>query len=134
MKANYLIYASCDAYNAKKHYHNERVLERDGATPVKWVHSDNYGKFFTKTEALKELEKYAREIAAQHDDVMWVDAEDAKEIEAQVCKDHDKKYKASWYKGEGVYTTCEPEEIYLVGGRCIAYDTMTWGIEEEEEE
>ena len=33
----YRVVASCDPYNARKHYHGEAVVRREGATPVEWV-------------------------------------------------------------------------------------------------
>jgi hypothetical protein len=86
-KKCYLIYASCNPYNAKMHYHNEQVLQRDGATPVKWVHSDNFGHLYTEAEALREIEKYAKETAMQHDDIFWADEDYVRNEEEVIRND-----------------------------------------------
>ena len=114
MKPKYIIYASCDAYNARKHYHGEEVLERDGATPVKWVHDDNFHHGYSCDEALDELVKLAKEISNERDDVLWIDASREK-----------------WWKGEGLYAA-EGEKIFVNGESSLSYDTMSWGIEEVE--
>lgn len=51
MKTNYMIVAKCDPYNAKHHWHGQRVLKYDGSTPVEWV----AGEFDTEEEAKDQL-------------------------------------------------------------------------------
>ena len=51
----YIIIASCDPYNAKCHYHGERVIKYNGPTPVQWVLDDNLGRGFDLKDAQKTL-------------------------------------------------------------------------------
>ena len=37
----FIIKATCDPYNARKHYNGQKVLQYDMATPVKWVMEDD---------------------------------------------------------------------------------------------
>ena len=62
----YIIVAMCDPYNAIKHYHGEKVLKRDGATPIHWVFKDEY--FDTEDEAKEALLKAARYDYSYEDD------------------------------------------------------------------
>ena len=55
----YRITANCNPYHARLHYDDQRVLKRDGATPVKWVIEDG----LTESEALQRLWEFAREDA-----------------------------------------------------------------------
>jgi hypothetical protein len=66
MKAQntYRIVASCDPYNAKKHYHGEKVIRWNGATPVEWIHDDRTGLSLKEANAL--ILDYARETAGQY--------------------------------------------------------------------
>ena len=56
---HYRIIAKCDPYNARKHYHNERVLRRDGSTPVEWIFDDCEG--LTLKEANDRLFQMTKE-------------------------------------------------------------------------
>lgn len=66
MKAQntYRIIASCDPYNAKSHYHGEKVIRRDGATPVEWIHDNREG--MTLEDANAVLLQYAKITAGQY--------------------------------------------------------------------
>lgn len=59
----YRITCSTDAYHASrcKRYEGCQVLKYDGATPVKWVHDNNYYKGYALDEARRVLMRYAHE-------------------------------------------------------------------------
>lgn len=46
MKKKYRITCKTDPYHASRcaRYKGREILERDGATPVKWVHDDYFGQ------------------------------------------------------------------------------------------
>lgn len=64
MEKTYRIVAKCDPYNAKKHYHGEKVIRRDGATPVEWIHDNHEGMTLEAANAV--LLDFARETAGQY--------------------------------------------------------------------
>ncbi len=64
MKKTYRIVAKCVPYNAKMHHHGEKVIRRDGATPVEWLHDDREGLTLKEANAL--LLDYAKETAGQY--------------------------------------------------------------------
>lgn len=64
MKKTYRIVAKCDPYNAKKHYHGEKVVRYDGATPVEWIHDNHEGMTLEAANAV--LLDFARETAGQY--------------------------------------------------------------------
>lgn len=127
-----MVVANCDPYNARFHHHSERVLEYDGATPVKWVMEDFYGAGITEEEALATLEKYARMDGYEYFDenavALWVAM-----FKENYEYDNDEPYEGdvdtSWYEGRGYYDEgmgC----VYLCGGHCYCHDTMSYSIEE----
>ena len=59
MAKTYRIIAKCDPYNARKHYHGEKVLKRDGATPVAWLFNNH------EHLTLKEANQVTKDIASQ---------------------------------------------------------------------
>lgn len=134
----YRISASCNPYHARFNYNGQRVLKRDGATPVKWVMEDG----LTEEEALQRLWEFACE-DCESNYANW-SREDAESIEdmAKMLADdesNDLTIEAArecfgWFKGEGIYTTgvdC-PELVMLKGERSYSYDTMTYEVEEDE--
>lgn len=64
MEKTYRIIAKCDPYNARKHYHGEKVIRYDGATPVAWIHDNREG--MTLKEANAVLLDYAKNTAGQY--------------------------------------------------------------------
>lgn len=52
MENNYRIIVKCDPYNARKHYHGEKVFERNGPTPVCWLMNDNEHLTIKKANAI----------------------------------------------------------------------------------
>lgn len=69
----YRITCQTDPYHAsrKPRYKGNEILKRDGATPVKWVHDDNYGYGYSLEEARKQLDSY------YHEDTQHCSARDA---------------------------------------------------------
>ena len=134
----YRITANCNPYHARLHYNGQRVLKRDGATPVKWVIEDG----MTEEEALQRLWAFAREDAASNY-ANW-SREDAESIEdmAQMMADDDSndltleqaRELFDWFEGEGIYSTGSdhPELVMLKGERSYSYDVMTYCVEEDE--
>lgn len=59
----YRITCQTDPYHASMSamHRGKEILKWDGATPVKWVHDDNFGYGYTLAEARKELMSYAHE-------------------------------------------------------------------------
>ena len=64
MKKTYRITATCDPYNAMKHYHNEKVIRRNGGTPVKWIHDNREGMTLESANAV--LLDYAKITAGKY--------------------------------------------------------------------
>ena len=116
----YIIVAMCDPYNARKHYHGEKVLKRDGATPIYWVFKDEY--FDTEDEAKEALLKAARY------DYSYEDDESIADLKESLGQDFDGTI--DWYKGPGVY---DPDQnnalIYLEGDSSFSDDSMTYMID-----
>ncbi len=57
MKKKYRITCKTDLYHASRcaKHKGRKILERDGATPVKWVYDDNFGLGYTLKEVRKAL-------------------------------------------------------------------------------
>lgn len=118
----FMIVAYCNPYHAKFHHHGERVLKYESFTPIKWVHTDNYGNGFTNDEALAEMEKML-----QYDDsCFYYDREYILE-----CKAEDELYDDSWFEGDGWYDI-NLTPIYIKNSGVIRDDVMTYTIEEYE--
>ena len=122
----YIIVAMCDPYNARKHYHGEKVLKRDGATPIHWVFKDEY--FDTEDEAKEALLKAARYDYSYEDDESIADLRESLQQENE-----DFDGTIDWYKGPGVY---DPDQnntlIYLEGDSSYSDDSMTYMIDKVE--
>ena len=108
MGKTYRIVAKCDPYNAKKHYHGEKVIRMDGATPVEWIYDDREG--MTLKEANDVILNYARITAGRHIG-NW-----------GLAVLHLEKHT------EGV-ASCGTHQD---GTRYLCDDTMTYGVEPEE--
>ena len=65
MKKKYRITCKTDPYHASRclRYKGREILERDGATPVKWVHDDYFGLGYTLKEVRMALMSFAYEDA-----------------------------------------------------------------------
>lgn len=65
MEKRYRITCKTDPYHASRcaRYKGREILERDGATPVKWVHDDHFGLGYTLKEVRKALMSLAYEDA-----------------------------------------------------------------------
>ena len=65
MKKKYRITCKTDPYHASRcaRYKGREILERDGATPVKWVHDDYFGLGYTLKEVRQALMSFAYEDA-----------------------------------------------------------------------
>jgi hypothetical protein len=128
---NYIIVEKCDAYNAKAHFERgAKVLKREGATPVKWVHDDNFGHFYTLAEAQKVLLSYARKYYNEHGSAQEYSS--VKEIENEykelgISSCNAKK----WFKGPGFYEN--EEAVFLYNATCYEEDVVTYSIEEVDE-
>lgn len=130
---NYMITASCDPYHARFHYHGEKVIRRDGATPVEWVADDNFGEGFGEDEALERLWKMALAETERHGDLCHEDGAGFEEWVSLLMEDHgltraEAGDALSWYKGEGIYHGDSHEPMMLKGNRNYTYDTMTYEI------
>ena len=131
LEKNYIIVEKCDAYNAQVHFERgAKVLKREGATPVKWVHDDNFGHFYTLCEAQKVLLSYARGYYKEHGAAREYTSIEEIEKEYQelgiaTC-DAEK-----WFKGAGFYENEEP--LFLYNATCYNEDVLTYSIEEVEE-
>lgn len=115
--------AMCNPYNAKSHYHGEKIIRYDGITPVEWVMADD----LTKEEAINKLCSYAyedfdRSGYSYEDDNSITDLR--KQLEENDCEDID----LSWYKGPGYYT--DGVAVWLEGDSSYSYDVMHYRIEE----
>jgi len=102
----YRVVAKCDPYNARKHYHGEPVIERDGATPVAWLF--NYHEHLTLKEANQVLFDLACK-TANRDLGSW-----------RIAAIHLGKYAS----GAGCFTHDD-------GTRVLHDDSMTYAVEEE---
>jgi DNA-binding XRE family transcriptional regulator len=128
--AIYRIVASCNPYNSRTHHHGEEVLERDGVTPIRWVHDDNFGHLFTKEEAQEKLLGYAREYFSEHGDAQEFGSIEEVKSYYEAAEIPEDEWDLAWYKGAGFYNNDEP--VFLVGDMKYEEDVMTWSIEEAE--
>lgn len=133
------IIASCNPYNAKTHYHGEKVVQYDGATPVQWI----IGEYASADKAKDTLWKMALEECNRHDDLSHEDSEGIEYDIAAISEDRDldeagvqelRNWYADWFKGEGVYYNDSHEPMMLKGDTFYSYDVMSYGIEEIEDE
>jgi hypothetical protein len=123
-KVKFAIVAKCNPYHAKFHYHGERVLKYDGATPVEWVLQE----FDTESKALSELYKMAKSeegiVERTYLDVL----EEIKNMDDIIdIKNHIDNFLE--YR-DGLYYCNTFEFLMAYGGDSYSYDTMTYSVEE----
>ena len=121
----YIITATCDPYNARFHYHNQRVLKMNMTTPTKWVMDDDYERGYTLEEAMTILDGYANQLS---DNVSYIDDEWLQQMVAEAKEYDDIDLDTSWYKGAGWYA--DENLVYQRGDMSLSYDSMTYCIEE----
>lgn len=131
---NYMITASCNPYHARFHYHGQKVLKRDGATPVEWVADDNFSEGFSEDEALERLWEMAFAETERYGNLCHEDDASFEEWVSFLMEDQElTRAEAvnvlSWYKGEGIYYSETNEPMMLKGKDSYSYDTMTYRIE-----
>ena len=120
----YRIVASCDPYNARFHYRDQEVIRYDMATPIEWVHDDNYGYGYTLEEAFDILDGYACDLG---DNVCYEDDASIEDLRAQFLEDTGEELDTSWFKGSGWYEdNCQ---VYAHGDMFLRDDTMTYSVE-----
>lgn len=119
---NWAIIAHCDPYNAKSHYHGERVVKFDGATPVSWVLKE----FSTKTEAIERLEKFFK--GDYEGEIDFYESESAarKDLEDMGIEQPD----TTFWKGAGYYHTESKELIFRKGDESYSFDTLSYYIDQ----
>ena len=118
----FMIVAHCNPYHANFQHNGERVLKYDSFTPIKWVHTDNYGNAFTYDEALKEMEN----MMLYDENCNYYDREYILE-----CKAEDELYDDSWFEGDGWYDI-NLTPIYIKNSGVIRDDVMIYTVEEYE--
>lgn len=125
MKNNFYIITSCDPYNARHHYADQDVVQRDGATPVRWVEATAD----TAEEAGRILFGWAKRSALGSQNDGWVYFDDeAVADEARFFKeDIGDDYDASWYQGEGVYAE-NRQPVCLKGDTSYEDDSCSYTI------
>ena len=136
VRAEYRIVAQCDPYNARKHYNGQQVLERDGATPVKWVMSDGYTSEEEAKKALMDLAMTGNPY--ENGGWSYEDEDSVKYLAEAIKEDHPDDFEdgeepdTSWFKGPGIYDhtggTLYP--VLLEGETSFRDDTMMYSIEE----
>lgn len=128
MKTNYMIVAKCDPYNAKHHWHGQRVLKYDGPTPVEWV----AGEFDTEEEAKDQLHDWC---LAECDDFIdlanegevidwcrgWLDDWETEPVRNML--------NAIAADGYGIYDQTNCAFIMGVDDWYYSFDSMTYSIE-----
>lgn len=122
----YIITAACDPYNARKHYHGQRVLKMNMTTPVKWVHDDDYGYGYSLEEAMAKLDGYAHELGG--DDTSYIDDEYLAQLVEEVKEYEGVDLDTSWYKGAGWYAN--EYLVYQHGDMYLRDDVIDYAIEE----
>lgn len=119
----YMIVGMCNPYNARTHYHMERVLEYDMTTPTKWVVNDDYGYGLSYNDAINILASYANEIQSM---TLYNDSF-IKELKTESLL-YDEIFDDSWYEGEGWYI--DNQLVFKHGDTSIRDDVMLYRIEE----
>ena len=128
MGKNYIIVAKCDPYNAKHHWHGQRVLKYDGPTPVEWV----AGEYDTEEEAKDQLYKWC---LAESDDFIdlanegevidwcrgWLDDWETEPVRNML--------NAIAADGYGIYDQTNYAFIMGVDDWCYSFDSMSYSIE-----
>ena len=130
----YIIKATCDPYNAGKHYNGEPVLKYKGTTPVEWIIVSGLESEKEAKDALMDLAKSCRDYG--NGNWSYEDEESVANIAGMLKNDYpedftcDKTPDMSWFKGPGIYSTNgEPCPVLLKGGECFEDDTLKYSIE-----
>lgn len=126
------IVASCDRYNARKHYNGQKVLQYDMTTPVKWVIEDDIPTLEEAKENLMRLAKTGNPY--ENGGWSYEDQESVEEYRKEMLElhgdemtDEEKETLTDWYKGPGIYDHTNP--VLLEGETSFHDDTMTYMIE-----
>ena len=129
---SYRITATCDPYNARKHYNGQPVLKYDMATPVKWVIEDDIPTPEKAKEKLMRLAKTGKPY--ENGGWSYEDQESVEEFRKEMLElhgdemtDEKKETLTDWYKGPGIYDQTYP--VLLEGETSFHDDTMTYMIE-----
>lgn len=122
LSPNWAIIAHCDPYNSKSHYHGERVVKFDGATPVSWLLKE----FSTKAEAIERLEKFFK--GDYQGEIDYYESESAarKDLEDMGIEEPD----TTFWKGAGYYHTESKELIFRKGDESYSFDTLSYYIDQ----
>lgn len=129
------IVASCDPYNARKHYNGQKVLQYDTATPVKWVMEEDIPSLEEAKEKLMRLAK----TGDPYENGGWTyeDQESVEELRKELLElhgdemtDEEKQSLTDWFAGPGIYENHSP--VLLEGGTSFDDDSMFYEIESEE--
>lgn len=129
----FIIKATCDPYNAKKHYNGQPVIRYNGTTPVEWT----IDIFPTEQEAVKKLMKLAKSCRS-YVSGSWSeeDKESVRYLAAAIKEDHPEDFEdgeepdTSWFKGSGIYDHDSMLPILLEGETSFRDDTMQYSVEE----
>lgn len=126
------IVASCDPYNARKHYNGQKVLQYDMATPVKWVIEDDIPTLEEAKEKLMRLAKTGKPY--ENGGWSYEDQESVKEFLKEMLElhgdemtDEEKETLTDWYKGPGIYDHTYP--VLLEGETSFRDDVMQYSID-----
>lgn len=133
VRSDYRIVAQCDPYNARMHYNHQRVLEYDGATPIKWVMSEGYASEAEAKKALMDLAMTGKPY--ENGGWSYEDEDSIADLKESIMEDwddEDEEPDFSWFKGPGIYERGgrEPYPVLLEGETSFRDDTMTYSIEE----
>lgn len=126
------IVASCDPYNARKHYNGQKVLQYDMTTPIKWVMEEDIPSLDKAKEKLMRLAKTGNPY--ENGDWTYEDQESVEEYRKEMLElhgdemtDEEKETLTDWYKGPGIYENRSP--VLLEGETSFHDDTITYMIE-----
>lgn len=129
----YMITLSTDPYHGRLVCEGRgRVLERCGATPVKVVIEDDFGRGLTLDEAKKTM----RDMLNSDDGLFHFDDDDAREMMAEIAEDLRGQREEEevgefpdWYEGAGWYD-CNNNLVCLEGETRFTDDIRRYAIEE----
>ncbi|MCD8281883.1 MAG: hypothetical protein LUC22_01370 [Prevotella sp.] len=117
----HMIVATCDPYHALEYYNGGKVLKKNMATPIEWIHDDCDGYGYSHSEALSLLEEYAD----HHLSWYFCDDEEIRELMQEI----DEPVGADspeWYEGPGWYF--DDCVMYKRGDDSFTDDVMTYSI------
>ena len=128
----FIIKATCDPYNARKHYNGQKVLQYDMATPVKWIMEEDIPSLDEAKEKLMRLAK----TGDPYENGSWTyeDQESVEEFRKEMLELHgdemtneEKETLTDWYKGPGIYENRSP--VFLEGETSFWDDVMQYSID-----